>query len=87
MRMEIYQIQVQQFFFKLTPFTHWKIIEDAYQMTLYFQSQFINFHCTVNAKSAIKCLLKNERLPRKQQRDLNLQKRKYHENPKKKTGS
>ena len=29
---------------------------NAYPMTIYFQQQFIKFHCTVTAKSAIKCL-------------------------------
>ena len=56
---------------------------NAYPMTLYFQLQFIKFHCTVNVKSAIKCLLKKEQLSAKWQRDLNLQKRKYHGNSEK----
>ena len=56
---------------------------NVYPMTLYFQLQFIKVHCTVNANSAIKCLLKKERLSSKRQRDLNLQKRQYHENPEK----
>ena len=43
--------------------------------------QFINVHCTVNAKIAIKCLLIKERLSPKGQRDINFQIRKYHENP------
>ena len=57
---------------------------NAYPMTLYFQLQFIKVHCTVNANSAIKYLLKKERLSSNRQRDLNLQKRQYHEDPEKK---
>ena len=33
---------------------------NAYLMTLYFQLQFIKVHCTFNAMSAIKYLLKKE---------------------------
>ena len=56
----------------------------AYSITLYFQLQFIKVNCTINGKSAIKCSLKKKRLSAKQQRDLNLQNRKCHENPEKK---
>ena len=56
---------------------------NAYLITLYFSLQFIKLHCTVNAKSALKCLLKKAWLSAKRHRDLNLQKRK-HENPEKK---
>ena len=56
---------------------------DAYPMTQYFQFQFIKVHRTVNAKSTVKFLLKKERLSAKRQKDFNLQKRKYHQHPKK----
>ena len=57
---------------------------NAYPWTLYFQVQFIKVHCTVNAKNAIKCSLKKERLLANRRRDLDGKKIKYQDDPEKK---
>ena len=62
----------------------WPVYYNPDSWTLYFQVQFIKVHCTVNAKNAIKCSLKKERLLAKRQRDLDGKKRKYHDDPEKK---
>ena len=56
----------------------------AYPLTLYFQEQFITIHSMVNAKTAIKCLLKKEQVLVKWSRDLNAKKIKYHDDRAKK---
>ena len=43
--------------------------------------KFITARSTGNAKTAIKCILKKERLLAKQQRDLNAKKRNYRDDP------
>ena len=47
--------------------------------------QFIKVHCTVNASSAIKCLLKMEQLSA--ERFFNAGNKKYHDGPKRKKQS
>ena len=89
MRMSIYHVQAQQFFLRfyiLHSLDNYirSVYYNACVMNLNFQLQFIKLHCTVNAESTKKCLLKKERSSANQQRDWNLQKIKYHENPEKK---
>ena len=57
---------------------------NAYALTLYFQMQFIQVDCTVNARTAIKCSLRKKILLARRHRDLKAKKRKYHDEPEKK---
>ena len=57
---------------------------NAFPLTLYFQVQFIKVHCTANVKNTIKCAIKKERLSARQEKDLLVTKRKYHDDPGKK---
>ena len=60
------------------------LLPDAYLLTLYFQTQFMKVHYTVNTSSVIKCSLKKEQCSAKWQWDLNAKKRKYQYDPEKK---
>ena len=57
---------------------------DTYPLTLYIQVQFIKVHCSPSTKNAIECTLKKERLLARCKRDLNVKKRKYHEDTERK---
>ena len=57
---------------------------NVYPLILYFQMKFIKVHCTVNSRSAIKYLLKMERLLEKQKRNLKAKAIKYHDDPQRK---
>ena len=57
----------------------------AYPLTFSFQMQFINFHYSVNIRSAIKCSLKKEQLSEKWPRDLKTKRIKHNHDRKRKS--
>ena len=83
MRMAMYLVLVQQSFLKFDILhclrnNKRSIYYNPDRLSLSFQIQFINVDYTVNAGSAIKCLLKKKQLSTNQQRNLRSKERKYH---------